>query len=341
MVFLSPPWVPPKDDAIGWRELIPPTNNCLFYTLGAFAGWLVDALKSIAPERTNERTMRCGVPSTVQTTTQRVGMVATNFLLVVVLFLPMGQCSGSRIVAARHHQQFAAFMGTPLRRGGLVQHSSDDKLLPATPRVRTVRTVQCRDDWRMHHHHHPATIGVLFDEASTTTLSTTISAMTSPLFLWVAQDEATTTSLSSMDNWRQYVPLIVSVCVIVDILLGSPLANSALKIMGASSSSQDSQTDKDGTTRTNTNSRSSKERIDSNKVAQDALQRAQYTLELQNFLRENQTDADRYRAMEKDLKAQTRELDRSLRKIQTETTSAAAASSVVGTADVAKDDNAK
>ena len=53
-------------------------------------------------------------------------------------------------------------------------------------------------------------------------LSTTISTITSSLLL--SED-------GSVESWRQYVPLVVSVGVIVDILLGSPLANLALAPM--------------------------------------------------------------------------------------------------------------
>ncbi len=34
--------------------------------------------------------------------------------------------------------------------------------------------------------------------------------------------------ISATEGWRQYVPLVVSVGVILDILLGSPIANLAL-----------------------------------------------------------------------------------------------------------------
>jgi hypothetical protein len=95
---------------------------------------------------------------------------------------------------------------------------------------------------------------------------------------------------SSIDNLRQYIPLGVSVLVIIDILLGSPMANGVLNIIRPTEiDTANERTNNDGTnvrtTLQNINPyQPSKERIDSQKVAQDAIQRAKYTLELRSFL---------------------------------------------------------
>ena len=79
------------------------------------------------------------------------------------------------------------------------------------------------------------------------------------------------------DSWRQYVPLVVIAGVLVDILLGSPLANSALKPLRG----DQPQADGEAGARANQDAVSrSKERVDSDRVAQDAIARAESALEL-------------------------------------------------------------
>ena len=96
-----------------------------------------------------------------------------------------------------------------------------------------------------------------------------------------------TGSSFSIDSIRQYIPLGVSVLVIIDILLGSPVANGILnQLRPATTDTTNKGSNNDATTREspNNNIPLSKERIDSQKVAQDAIQRARYTLELRAFL---------------------------------------------------------
>ncbi|KAL7447867.1 hypothetical protein ACHAWC_000167, partial [Mediolabrus comicus] len=92
----------------------------------------------------------------------------------------------------------------------------------------------------------------------------------------------------SPESWRQYVPLVVSVGVIIDILLGSPLANLALGPMrrasekGATGDSTQDGSDNGGGD--NAGGKvvvdKSKERVDSEAIAQAALDKAMGTLEL-------------------------------------------------------------
>lgn len=105
----------------------------------------------------------------------------------------------------------------------------------------------------------------------------------------------------STESWRQYVPLIVSVGIIIDILLGSPLANSILKPMRP-------EGDDDGDNK-KTEKKPSKARIDAELVAQQALDRANNALELKRFLEERKTDNDRMEEMKKKLDATMQDLD--------------------------------
>lgn len=89
-------------------------------------------------------------------------------------------------------------------------------------------------------------------------------------------------------TWRQYVSLALVVAVLVDILLGSPLANMMLKPMKDALPAEEGK-DNDRAKAENR----SKERIDSEQVAQAAIDRAQNALELRRFLDERKTDWDR------------------------------------------------
>ena len=134
-----------------------------------------------------------------------------------------------------------------------------------------------------------------------------------------------------VESWRQYVPLVVSVAVIIDILLGSPLANMALAPMKRASEkgvTGDSDGDgsssgggggggslfsafggsSDGGGEDKAASRS-KERVDSEAIAQAALDKAMGTLELKRFLEENKTDEQRYEDVRKKIDQQLMELD--------------------------------
>lgn len=125
-------------------------------------------------------------------------------------------------------------------------------------------------------------------------------------------------------EWRQYVPLAVSCAVILDILLGSPLANAALGPMkrasekGASgNNAQGSDGDGGGSVGGSLFSNRgsggrvdrSKERVDSEAIAQAALFKAINTLELKRFLEENKTDEQQYEEVRKKIDRQMSELD--------------------------------
>ena len=114
-----------------------------------------------------------------------------------------------------------------------------------------------------------------------------------------------------VESLRQYVPLVVSVAVIVDILLGSPLANMALAPMKRASekgATGESELGGGGGGEDRAASRS-KERVDSEAIAQAALDKAMGTLELKRFLEENKTNEQRYEDVRKKIDQQMMELD--------------------------------
>lgn len=110
----------------------------------------------------------------------------------------------------------------------------------------------------------------------------------------------------SAESWRQYVPLIVSCGIIIDILLGSPLANKILAPMRPEG--EEDVEDKKKTDRENNPARSNA-RIDAELIAKQALDKANNTLELRNFLEERKTDYDRMEEMKKELDASMQDLD--------------------------------
>lgn len=126
-----------------------------------------------------------------------------------------------------------------------------------------------------------------------------------------------------VEEWRQYVPLVVTGAVIIDILLGSPLANMALAPMkrateeGASGGknciNSESNTNKSlffgDRSSTSRDRRTSKERVDSGAIAKAALFKATNTLELRRFLDENKTDEQKYDEVRKQIDRQMSELD--------------------------------
>lgn len=117
-------------------------------------------------------------------------------------------------------------------------------------------------------------------------------------------------SIMISESWRQYVPLIVSVGIIVDILLGNPLANTILKPMRPEEEVDKSEKKNDKP--------KSKARIDAELVAKQALDKANNTLELRRFLDESKTDYDRMEEMKRKLDAKMQDLDEDLAARQSE-----------------------
>lgn len=119
-------------------------------------------------------------------------------------------------------------------------------------------------------------------------------------------DPEVSSFLLAEESWRQYASLVVIAGVLIDILLGSPLANSLLKPMRGDEVNKEEEDD----ARVQTNR--SKERIDSEAVARAAIARAQGVLELRKFLDESKTDWDRFEEMKRKLDSQMEGLDADL-----------------------------
>eukprot|EP00978_Attheya_sp_CCMP212_P043474 scaffold284646_cov46-Attheya_sp.AAC.1 len=127
----------------------------------------------------------------------------------------------------------------------------------------------------------------------------------------------TGTELAAVEEWRQYVPLGTALLVIVDILLGSPVANSIMAPM--KQASEEANNEKNGDIST-PRRRNPKERVDTDAVAQAALDRARNSMELRSFLEAQKTDWDRMNDIRKTLDSQTSQLETNLSKIQPKTT---------------------
>ena len=156
-------------------------------------------------------------------------------------------------------------------------------------------------------------IFLLYDiglEDISTSYSTTLTGISSAL-----------QASSDVESWRQYVPLVVSVGVIIDILLGSPLANLALGPMKRASeigNNEDANSENSmggnslfsafGNGSSGAAGRS-KERVDSEAIARAAIDKAQNTLELKRFLEENKTNEQKYDEIRRKIDKQMDELD--------------------------------
>lgn len=120
--------------------------------------------------------------------------------------------------------------------------------------------------------------------------------------------ESTTVTQALEGEWRQYISLAVVVGVLVDIVLGSPLANAALKpLRGA----QEQLHENFGSEKVV--GLGSKERIDTDKVAQEAIDKARNVLELRNYLESRKSDWDRLEELKRDVDNTMQSLDEDLR----------------------------
>lgn len=115
-----------------------------------------------------------------------------------------------------------------------------------------------------------------------------------------------TSILLAEETWRQYVPLAVSVFVIVDILLGSP----ALRLVTDRMNPKEDTLGKKDKNKPYLDR--SQERIDTEEVANKALEKARATLELRRFLDENKTDEQRYQEIRAKMDAKMSALDAKL-----------------------------
>jgi 5-hydroxyisourate hydrolase-like protein (transthyretin family) len=115
---------------------------------------------------------------------------------------------------------------------------------------------------------------------------------------------SSTILLAAEESWRQYVPLAVSLFVILDILLGSPMANSVLGLVRTKDDdATEEKVAKQATIKTKG------ERIDSSQVAEAALERARNALEWQTERDKYKTDAQRMEELRRKMDDQLRAMD--------------------------------
>lgn len=136
----------------------------------------------------------------------------------------------------------------------------------------------------------------------------------SPTQLQVLEDS--TSMVVATESWRQYVFPIVTAGVLIDIVLGSPIANSVLAPLqgdtrAASEDGDEQEQQSFGSVFGGGKVDNSKlrERVDSERVANAAIDKARNTLELRRYLDDRKTDYDRMEEMKKALDAGMQDLD--------------------------------
>ena len=106
-------------------------------------------------------------------------------------------------------------------------------------------------------------------------------------------------------TWRQYVALAVILGVIVDILLGSPVAGAIAAPLRKQVEEMQSETINSGRA-----SRESRERVDTEAIANAALEKVYGAMELKDYLERNKTDRDRMEEMRRKIDMQLSELEK-------------------------------
>ena len=119
---------------------------------------------------------------------------------------------------------------------------------------------------------------------------------------------------AEVESWRQYVPLGVSILVIFDILLGSPVANLILSPMKKASEDQSNGEGQDDGEREST--KDLRERVDTEAMAQATLDRARNIVELNKYLEDTKSDAKRFDEMKKKLDKQLEDFDNSMGSVE-------------------------
>ena len=143
---------------------------------------------------------------------------------------------------------------------------------------------------------------------------TTVRLALAPLTTVAAVDmDGSTLILAAEQTWRQYTSLALIASVLLDIVLGSPVANTLLKPLRGEDDTVDNAAPGGGKNNTGQNRVPKfKERVDSESVARAALEKAQNTLALRQFLEDQKTDWDRMEEMKRKLDSEMRALDADL-----------------------------
>jgi len=128
------------------------------------------------------------------------------------------------------------------------------------------------------------------------------------------EEQSAAMILAETESWRQYVPLVVSVGVIADILLGSPVANLALAPMRDAAIGDEENVDSEGggigiSSKRKRLINNTNERVDTDAIGKAAVEKARNSMELRRFLEENKSDKDKYEEMGKKIDAMAQEFD--------------------------------
>jgi hypothetical protein len=125
-----------------------------------------------------------------------------------------------------------------------------------------------------------------------------------------ATSEPAEAAASSVESWRQYVPLVVISFVLVDIALGSPAAKGAFSSMQPPAPGELPPPKTSGTSTVDPLEEKKKQRIDTQAVAFQALDKAAAALELRRYLDSRKSDYDRMEDMKAVMDQQMNDLDR-------------------------------
>lgn len=129
--------------------------------------------------------------------------------------------------------------------------------------------------------------------------------------------EESTSLMVATESWRQYVFPIVTAGVLIDIVLGSPVANGVLApLRGDAEAANEEGGDQPQSQfgfggGGNLDKTKLKERVDSEKLANEAITRAQNALELRRYLDDRKTDFDRMEEIKKQLDEGMQDFDSS------------------------------
>uniref|UniRef100_A0A7S4QDS1 Uncharacterized protein n=1 Tax=Ditylum brightwellii TaxID=49249 RepID=A0A7S4QDS1_9STRA len=157
-------------------------------------------------------------------------------------------------------------------------------------------------------------------------LSLTPNGILSSILLSDENVEAVVTAAASSGDpeWKQYVPLAASGFVILDILLGSPFLNIITAPMKRAAEESQNPSNSKSTpppsssggglmslfsSPSPTEEQIKRERVDSEAIAQAALDKARNSLELRNYLEANKSTEQRYEEIRKQIDNQFDEFD--------------------------------
>ena len=118
---------------------------------------------------------------------------------------------------------------------------------------------------------------------------------------------------NQVESWREYVPLVVSALVIIDIAMGRPVAKAIMKPLQQQQPAQPSMISNEDTVVVATNK---KERVDTEAIAQQALDQAYASMELRRYLDENKSEAQKLQELRRQMDEEIVKVDAALKERQ-------------------------